>query len=55
MENLKRLTSQQLFIACGGALLCSGAMLGHGNRLGYATLALAVICGVGAFIKRKSN
>jgi len=55
MEHLKTLTAQQLAIAAGGALVVAGVMLSHGNRLGYALLALAALCGIGAFAKAKGR
>jgi hypothetical protein len=50
---MRNLTSQQLAVAAGGALLVAGAMLSHDNRLGYALLALSAACGIGAFAKAK--
>jgi len=47
------MTSQQLAIAACGALIVAGTMLSHDNRLGFAMLALAVACGIGAFAKAK--
>lgn len=55
MEHLKALTSQQLAIAAGGALVVASFMLSHGNHLGFLLLALAVACGIGAFAKSKSR
>ena len=52
---MKNLTSQQLVIAASGALLVAGAMLSHDNRLGFALLALAAVCGIGAFAKAKDR
>jgi hypothetical protein len=52
---MKNLTSQQLAIAAGGALLVAGVMLSHDNRLGFALLALAAVCGIGAFAKAKGR
>ncbi|HET7127236.1 MAG TPA: hypothetical protein VFI26_09130 [Lysobacter sp.] len=48
---MKNLTSQPLVIAACGALIVAGVMLSHDNRLGYVLLALAVVCGIGAFVK----
>jgi hypothetical protein len=50
---MKNLTSQQLVMAACGALIGAGTMLSHDNRLGYVLLALAVVCGIGAFAKAK--
>ncbi len=55
MEHLKNLTSQQLVMAACGALVAAGAMLSGGSKLGYLPLALAVICGLGAFAKSKNR
>ena len=55
MEHLKTLTSRQLVIAACGALIVAGAMLSHDNRLGFAMLALAAACGIGAFAKAKKG
>ena len=52
---MKNLTSQQLVIAASGALLVAGVMLSHDNRLGFALLALAAVCGIGAFAKAKGR
>ena len=52
---MKNLTSQQLVIAASGALIVAGAMLSHDNRLGYVLLALATVCGIGAFAKSKNR
>jgi hypothetical protein len=52
---MKNLTSQQLAIAASGALLVAGVMLSHDNRLGFAMLALAAVCGIGAFAKAKGR
>ena len=52
---MKNLTSQQLVFAASGALLVAGVMLSHDSRLGYAMLALAALCGIGAFAKAKDR
>jgi hypothetical protein len=52
---MKDLTSQQLAIAACGALLVAGVMLSHDHRLGFALLALAAACGIGAFAKAKGR
>jgi hypothetical protein len=52
---MKRLTSQQLVIAACGALMVAGVMLSHDNRLGFALLALAAACGIGAFARAKGR
>jgi hypothetical protein len=52
---MKSLTSQQLVIAASGAVLVAGAMLSHDNRLGFVLLALAAVCGIGAFAKAKGH
>ena len=52
---MKNLTSQQLVIAASGALVVAGVMLSHDNRLGFALLALAAACGIGAFAKSKNR
>jgi hypothetical protein len=52
---MKNLTSKQLVIAASGALLVAGVMLPHDNRLGFALLALAAVCGIGAFAKAKGR
>lgn len=51
MEHFNRLTSRQLSISAGSALLMSGAMLSQGTRLGYLPLGLAVLCAVAAYVK----
>ena len=51
MENL---ASRQLAIAACGATILAGAMLSHDNRLGFAFLALAAACGIGAFARRRT-
>lgn len=55
MENLKRLTSQQLVMCASGSLLVAGVMLSHDNKFGFAMLALSAICGTGAFLKSKNR
>ena len=55
MENLKRLTSLQLTMAACGALVVAGVMLSHDNNLGFLPLAIAALCGIGAFAKSKSR
>lgn len=52
---MKNLASQQLVIAACGATMTAGVMLSHGNRLGFALLALAAACGIGAFAKAKDR
>ena len=52
---MKHLTAQQLAIAACGALIVAGAMLSHGNRLGFALLAVATGCAIGAFAKSKNR
>lgn len=52
---MKNLTSQQLAVAACGALLVAGVLLSHDNRMGFALLALAVACGIGAFAKSKNR
>ena len=52
---MKNLTSQQLVIAASGALVVAGVMLSHDNRLGYVMVALAAVCGIGAFAKAKGR
>lgn len=52
---MKNLTSQQLIIAASGALLVAGVMLSQDNRFGFALLALAAVCGIGAFAKAKGR
>ncbi len=53
MAHLKNLTSQQLAMAASGAGLVAGAMLARGNNLGFAPLAIAIVCGLGALAKFK--
>ena len=55
MENLKRLTSQQLVMCASGSLIVAGVMLSHDNKFGFAMLALAAVCGIGAFLKSKNR
>jgi len=50
---MKHLTAQQLAIAACGALIVAGAMLSRDNRLGYVLLAVAALCGIGAFFKAR--
>jgi hypothetical protein len=50
---MKNLPPQQLVLAASGATIVAGAMLSRGNRLGLVLLALAVVCGIGAFAKGK--
>lgn len=52
---MKNLAPRQLAIAAAGALLVAGVMLSHDSRLGYAMLALAALCGIGAFAKAKGR
>ena len=52
---MKNLTSQQLVFAASGALVVAGVMLSHDNRLGFVLLALAAVCGIGAFAKSKNR
>lgn len=55
MENIKRLTSQQLAIAACGALLVAGVLLSRDDNLGFLLLAIAALCGIGAFAKSKNR
>ena len=55
MENLKRLTSLQLTMAACAAVVVAGVMLSHDNNLGFVPLAIAALCGLGAFAKAKNR
>ena len=55
MEHLKKLTLQQLVLAACGAVTVAGAMLSRDNTLGFLPLAIAVICGVGAYAKSRDR
>jgi hypothetical protein len=55
MEHLKNLTVQQLVLAACGAVVVGGVMLSRGNDLGFLPLALAVVCGLGAFAKSRNR
>ena len=53
MGYLKRLTPHQLTTAACGAVVTASIMLSHGNELGFLLLALATVCGIGAFAKSR--
>jgi hypothetical protein len=55
MEHLKSLTSQQLVMAACGAAMVAAIMLSHDNKLGFLPLALAAVCGLGAFAKSRNR
>jgi len=55
MEHFRNLTAQQLIMAAAGALIVASVMLSHDNRLGFLPLAIAVLCGLGAFAKSWSR
>jgi hypothetical protein len=53
MEHFRNITAQQLVMAASGALVVAGVMLSRANRLGFLPLAIAILCGLGAFAKSK--
>lgn len=55
MEQTKRPTSLQLVMAASGALVVAGVMLSQDNRWGLAFLAVATLCGIGAFLRSKRH
>lgn len=55
MENLKALTSQQLAIAASAALLVASALISQDHPLWLLPLGLAVVFGIGAFVKYRKH
>ena len=55
MEHWNRLTPRQLVIAASCALMVAGVTLADGGYLGYGAIALAALCGIGAFVKSQGQ
>lgn len=55
LQHFNRLTSQQLAIAAGSALLMAGVLLAQGTRLGYLPLGLAILCAMGVYVRSGRN
>lgn len=55
MEHIKRLTAQQLVIAACASTLTAGVMLSRHATLGWIPLVVAVLCGLGAYVKSEDR